>query len=111
MLTKKRKAAAKCVLVLYVFINATFSLAHRDYVPLEGELFYTPTNALYHPLDINDDDLVCPAHNFAQSTTSIPASSLHLTFEVVVFFLQTQEQIEHFIEPIRNHSTRAPPQA
>ncbi len=108
---KKRKATARSVLVLYAFITVTFSLAHKDFVPLESGISLTPVNALHHALDASDNDLVCPAHNFAQSTTGTAAFSQNFT-PPDYFSLLEVELLDHlFTPPLHNLSTRAPPQA
>jgi len=106
-----RKAAARGILALYAFITITFPLAHRDFVPLENGLSLIPVNALYHALGIDDNDFVCPAHNFAQSTTGTPALERRFTAEVAVVLLPIVEHTEHFSCPTKTYSSRAPPQA
>jgi hypothetical protein len=108
---KGRKTFAKGSLFLYAFITVTFPLAHRDFVPLEGNLNLVAVNSPYHALDIDDNDLVCPAHQFAQSTTGTPVSNQIFTSQATVFILPISKQTEHFIEPTASHFTRAPPQA
>lgn len=111
VLPNKRKIFAKSVLALYAFITVTFPLAHKDFIPLESKVVLNPTDCLPHVEDSSANELVCPAHNFAQSTTSTPASSQGFASQISVFFLQLAEQTEHFIEPTQNYSTRAPPLA
>ena len=108
---KRQKVFAISILVLYAFIILTFSLAHRDFVPLRGNLTITPVNSLYHALDANENDLGCPAHNFAQSTTNTPALSQHFSSPENFFFLKIDQHDYIFSASVYNLSTRAPPQA
>lgn len=108
--SKKRKTYAKGILVLYAFITVTFPLAHKDFVPLEGSLTVTPANSLNHALDINDNDLVCPAHNFAQSTTGTAALAQDFSSVEDVTILEAEYHDQFVAAPAKNLSTRAPPQ-
>ena len=108
---KRNRAFAKAVLVLYVFITATFSLDHKDFVPLEGQLYFVSQTGPYQAVDSNEFELICPAHNFAQSTTGTPASSQEFISQTEISFLPASRIIWHFSEPSRSYSSRAPPQA
>ena len=107
---RKRKAVSRSILALYAFISVTFPLAHRDSVPLESGLSLTQVNT-YQALGIDDNDFVCPAHNFAQSTTGTPALEERFTAEVAVVLLPIVEHTEYFSTPTKTYSSRAPPQA
>ncbi|HEY9165533.1 MAG TPA: hypothetical protein VIS48_05175 [Candidatus Kryptonia bacterium] len=111
MYLKHHKAVAKTILVLYVLITATFSLDHKDFVPLEGQLDFNSQPGSHHVVDANDFELTCPAHNFAQSTTGTPAISHEFISRTEVSFFPTGRISRHFSEPTRSYSTRAPPQA
>ncbi|HUI30250.1 MAG TPA: hypothetical protein VLX91_08530 [Candidatus Acidoferrales bacterium] len=107
----KRKAAARSILVLYAFITVTFPLAHRDFIPLEGKLIFSPFDYHSGSVDSNLSDLFCPAHQFAQSTTSPAIARQIFNPQITFFFLRIGNHVEHFVEPLRSFSTRAPPQA
>jgi hypothetical protein len=111
MAPRKRKAAAKTILILYAFVTVTFPLAHNDFVPLDVKLVLSPIDFHSHSVDSNASDLACPAHNFAQSTTSTPVTNQIFPAQITVFFLQFDGQAKCFIGPNRSYSTRAPPQA
>ncbi len=111
VMSKSRKTFAKSILALYALITVTFPFAHRDFVPLQGNVGLNPIGCLSHFEDSNANELVCPAHNFAQSTTSTPASTQGFASQTTVFFLELPEQTESFVEPAQNHSSRAPPLA
>jgi hypothetical protein len=108
---KRQKVFVRSVLVLYAFITVTFPLAHRDFVPLKGAVKIIAVSSLCHALDVDENDLVCPAHQFAQSTTGTPVSNQISTSQTTAFILPPSKQTEHFIEPTSSYSTRAPPQA
>ena len=111
MFLKQSNVFAKTILIQYAFITVTFPLAHRDYVPLGGRLIVSPAGSLSNTIDSNASDLVCPAHNFAQSTTGTPASNQAFVSQTTVSFLRIDERTEIFIQPRRTFSSRAPPQA
>ncbi len=111
MSSRKRKAAAKCILVLYAFITATYPFAHKDFIPLRNNLAIMAANSLYHSLDVNDNDLVCPAHNFAQSTTGTAALAQDFSSVEDVTILEVEYHDQFVAAPANNLSTRAPPQA
>lgn len=106
----KRKAAAKYTLCLYAFITVTFPLAHRDFVPLESGKTIIPANPLQHPLDA-DNDLGCPAHNFAQSTHGMAAVTQEFSSSERISILKVWHHDCLFSTQLNNLSTRAPPQA
>jgi len=108
---EQRKATARIVLFVYAFITLTFSLAHRDFVPLDGNLTITPVNSLYHALDASDNDFVCPAHNFAQSTTSTAALAQELAPPECFSVVPVEHYCHLFTAPSHNLSSRDPPQA
>ncbi len=111
MISKKRKAAARSILVLYVFITATFPLSHKDFVPLSGRLSLTSDRALSRVSDISDENFMCPAHNFAQSTTAIGVVAQNFPLLEELDLPRTEEPSQPFFEPSESFSTRAPPQA
>lgn len=108
---EKRKAAARSILVLYVFITATFPLAHKDFVPLSSRLSFNPESALSRTTDIGDESFVCPAHNFAQSTTGITALAQDFSLLEEFSLPRIEEPAQPFFELSNSFSTRAPPQA
>ena len=111
MSTDARKTISKITLLFYVSITITFSLAHRDFVPLDGTLTITPVNCLYHALDASENDLVCPTHNFAQSTTSTAALAQEFS-PPEYFSIVSAEYYRHlFTAPSHNLSSRDPPKA
>ena len=106
----KRKVAARSILILYAFITIVFPLAHRDYVPLESGNTIIPVNSLHHPLDA-DNDLGCPAHNFAQSThgTAVVAQNFSSSERISIIKVGHRDRL--FSAQLSNLSARAPPQA
>ncbi|MFZ1081792.1 MAG: hypothetical protein WAO19_07690 [Candidatus Kryptoniota bacterium] len=111
MSLKKRKTAARVTLAFYAFITVTFSLAHKDFVPFESGLSLTPVNPLYHAFDASDDDFVCPAHNFAQSTTGTAALAQVFAPPEYFSIFRTEFYCHLFTAPSHNLSSRDPPQA
>jgi hypothetical protein len=107
----KRKIFAKSVLALYVFISVTFPLAHNDYVALDVRLSLSPIDSNCNSLDSNTNDLVCPAHNFAQSTTGTAALIQDFSPTEDVAVLRVEQHDHLFAAPANDLSTRAPPQA
>jgi len=111
MSSKRRKAAARGVIILYAFITATFSLAHNDYVPLDAQLTFCPTDFNSNSVASDANELVCPAHNFAQSTTGTAALSQNFSSSEDATILKVEHHDHIFAPPARNLSVRAPPQA
>lgn len=109
MISPKRRALAKGVLFLYVFISATFSFSHRDYVPLESQRVISPVNLLWHYLDTDGGTFVCPAHLFAQSTTATDPQSRDFSSPKHFSFLRIVEQPQYLARPQLTASSRAPP--
>lgn len=107
---RNRKAAARIILFLYAFITVTFQLAHKDFIPLESNLTLTPVSPLCHALDINDNELVCPAHNFAQSTHGTAAVTQSFSSSERISILKVEHHDRLFSAQLSNLSTRAPPQ-
>jgi len=99
------------ILALYAFITVTFPFAHTDYVPLESRLVLSPAGSSSHALDSGAEEITCPAHQFAQSTSGTPISNQSFTSQLTVFSLRIDETVDHFIEPTNSYSTRAPPLA
>ena len=108
---EKRKAVAKVILLLYAFVISTFSLDHKDFVPIGGRLFISPFNTVGRSIDSNGDNFVCPAHNFAQSAHGPVAASHVFSSQKDFSFLHVVEYDEYVAAPARNFSTRAPPEA
>jgi len=107
---RKRKAAAGNIVVVYAFITVTFPLAHKDFVPLENGFDLIPINNLYHALDLDHNDFLCPAHNFAQSTHGAGVESYHILAPQNFSFIWIEQFIQYVSAPSRLASTRAPPQ-
>jgi hypothetical protein len=111
MSSKKRRVFAKGVLFLYIFISATFSLAHKDYVPLECKRAISSANGISHNLDSSGADFMCPAHNFAQSTTAADVREQSVSSPEAFSFIQILENPQYPARPQLTTSSRAPPQA
>ena len=111
MSSNKRKSIAKGVLLLYALISVTYPLAHKDYVPLSSQFCFSRNDFSSHSATPDADDFVCPAHQFAQSTTSPAIARQIFNPQITFFFLRIGIHVEHFVEPLRSLSTRAPPQA
>lgn len=111
MSSKKRRTVARAVLLLYVFISATFNLAHRDYVPLESNRVLSSSNRLNHNLDSNGSDFVCPAHNFAQSTTGTDPFQKSLSSPTAFSFIRLADCPQYLARRQLSASSRAPPKA
>ncbi len=111
MSSKKRRAVAKGVLFLYIFISATFSLSHRDYVPLECRRVISSANSVSHNLDSSGAAFVCPAHNFAQSTTAAEVHQQSISSPVNFSFIRLADIPQCLARPQLSASSRAPPKA
>jgi len=110
MSTENRKTYAKSILLLYALITVTFPFAHKDYVPQESTYVIRSLESSSQAVDSNND-LVCPAHNFAQSTTGTAALSPDFLSQEVFHVVHFIERFKLSAEPSGNLSTRAPPQA
>jgi hypothetical protein len=111
MSPNRRRAVARGVLFLYIFISATFTLAHRDYVPLECKRVLSSANSVNHNLDTSGADLVCPAHNFAQSTTSADVHQQRISSPGNFSFVRLADIPPCLARPQLSASSRAPPKA
>ena len=111
MLTGRKKAVAKALLLFYLVIISTFELAHRDFVPLGGTLRISDGNYVTHNLDTEDGHFVCPAHYFAQSTHGQTAVSKLYIPSANVTFIRIERNTEPPFISLQNFSARAPPQA
>jgi len=105
------KAFGKTLLFVYAFITASYPLAHEDFVPLDCYRYLISADSASHPVNSDANDFVCPAHNFAQSTTGTPAVTPRFDSPVSVKFLPSWAEIDHFVEPVHAPSSRAPPLA
>jgi hypothetical protein len=108
---KKRRTYARSIIILYAFITVTFPLAHNDFVPLDVRLSLYPVDFHSNSVDSNANDLVCPAHNFAQSTTGTAAFTQDVPSLEHFSFLEAEHHDHLFAAPAYNLSARAPPQA
>ena len=108
---KRQKRYAKGILLLYGFITVTFPFAHNDFVALDVKLSLSPIDFHSNALDSNTNDLVCPAHNFAQSTTGTAALILDFSPTEDVAVLRVEQHDHLFAAPANDLSTRAPPRA
>ncbi len=111
MLTRRRKAVAKGILLVYLVIISTFELAHRDFVPLGGTLRISSLDSLTHSLDTEDGHFVCPAHYFAQSTHGPIATSQLYIPSTNVTFIRIERNTEPPFISLQDFSARAPPEA
>jgi len=111
MSLRKRKTVAKAVMVLYVLISATFSLDHKDFVPLEARLFISTSRGVFQEIDNVGDTFVCPAHNFAQSTASCAVSHDRVELCRSYFFFRIERRVHLPFSTPDRYSTRAPPEA
>ena len=106
-----RKKYAKGILTLYVFITITFPLAHNDYVPLNATLSLSSADFHSGSVDSNLNDLVCPAHNFAQSTTGTAAPVHNFKTPQRFFYFKLHDLSRVDATPVNALTTRAPPEA
>ena len=105
------KPYAKGILILYAFITVTFPLAHKDFVPLDVKRAFSPIDSHSNSLDSSASDFVCPAHNFAQSTTGTAALAQDFPSPKYFCFVKVEYHDHLFAAPGNSLSPRAPPQA
>ncbi len=108
---EKRKGCARSILVLYAFITVTFPFAHNDFVPLENNLSLSSIDFQSGTVHSGVNDLVCPAHNFAQSTVGTSALSHDLSTRQDVAFFMLEYRDDPCTARTFELSARAPPQA
>ena len=102
---------AKFVLTLYAAISVIFPLAHKDGFAPESHPVFSNTDETASAFHAVDSDIICPAHQFAESTTGTPVSSFTIFSPARVSFLIVLRQPECIVAPLRNLSSRAPPLA